>query len=292
LLFDIVSLSFFSPEPGLEHTTSGLELSAKVRHCKASTLEAIQKKHAALGQRALSCPFGASGMGKMDFGMKTILLSLSLLIFLVSFAPSAEAQSSGNYADRFSGLFLKNRLSAQLVTGALFTPASWMHDHGKFNYAQTNVRIGWMANDPKESKYFGRGNFEFLFEFTNSIIFDGAGSYLRGFTLLCRYNWLLSNPKWVSYIQIGGGAVVNDAYKDRSQSEIGQSVEFTAQGSIGLRRFIGKKWTFDVEAMYHHISNAGLSDRNRGINAFGGFLGVTYFLDKLWQRYEQEKDFS
>jgi hypothetical protein len=107
---------------------------------------------------------------------------------------------------------------------------------------------------------------------------------LRGFTLLARYNVLLSNPKWAPYIQIGAGVIVNDAYKDMSQSEIGQSVEFTPQGSIGLRYFIGRQWTLDVKAMFHHVSNAGLSDgRNGGINAVGGFVGVTYFFDKLWQ---------
>ena len=120
-------------------------------------------------------------------------------------------------------------------------------------------------------------------ELTNSIIFEGSGNYLRGFSLLGRYNLLLSNPKWVPYIQIGAGMILNDAYRDMSQAEIGQSVEFTPKGSIGLRYFISRQWTLDGEAMYHHISNAGLSDgRNGGINAVGGFLGVTYFLDKLW----------
>jgi len=179
--------------------------------------------------------------------------------------------------------FVKGRLSAQFVSGALFGPVSWVHDHATFNYAQSNLRLGWMASEPTESRCFGRGNFELLFEFTNSIIFEGAGSYVRGFTVLGRYNLLLSNPKWVPYFQIGAGVVVNDAYKDMSQSEIGQSVEFTPQGSIGLRYFISRQWTMDMEAMYHHISNAGLSHgRNGGINAVGGFVGVTYFFDKLW----------
>ena len=105
---------------------------------------------------------------------------------------------------------------------------------------------------------------------------------LRGITLLGRYNLLLPNPEWALYIQIGAGVIVNDAYKDMSQSEIGQSVEFTPQGSIGLHYFMERQWTLDVEAMYHHISNAGLAERNRGINAVGGFLGVTHFFDKLW----------
>ena len=216
--------------------------------------------------------------------VKTIVRSLLLFLLLVYFQPYAEAQAQENSSNIFSGPYVKNRLSAQLVSGALFALVSWVHDHATFNYAQTNLRLGWMGSDPTESKYFGRGNVELLFEFTNSIIFEGWGTYLRGFTLLARYNVLLSNPKWAPYIQIGAGVIVNDAYKDMSQSEIGQSVEFTPQGSIGLRYFIGRQWTLDVEAMFHHVSNAGLSDgRNGGINAVGGFVWVTYFFDKLWQ---------
>lgn len=214
--------------------------------------------------------------------LKAVVLSLSLCLFFVLFQSGAGAQDQGNPADSFSGLFVKNRLSAQFVAGALFGPVSWMHDHATFNYAQTNLRFGWMATDPKERKYFGRGNFELLFELTNSIIFDGWGNYVRGFTLLGRYNLLLSDPKWVPYFQIGAGIIVNDVYKDMSQIEIGQSVEFTPQASIGLRYFMSRQWTVDVEAMFHHISNAGFSERNGGTNAVGGFLGVTYFFDELW----------
>lgn len=64
--------------------------------------------------------------------------------------------------------FSKNSLSAQFVAGALFGPVSWVKEHDTFNYVQTNLRFGWMANNPVDSKYFGRGNFELLFELTQN----------------------------------------------------------------------------------------------------------------------------
>jgi hypothetical protein len=208
-----------------------------------------------------------------------LVLSLSLLPLQAHTEACAQERLIGSH----SGFFVKNGLSTQFVAGALFGPVSWVHTHGTFNYAQTNLRFGWMATDPMKTKYFGRGNFELLFELTYSTIFRGAGTYLRGFTLLGRYNLLPSNPKWAPYLQIGVGAVLNDAYKDLSQSEIGQSVEFTPQGSIGLRYFIARKWTADVEAKFQHISDAGLTPgRNGGVNSAGGFLGVSYFFDRLW----------
>ena len=62
-----------------------------------------------------------------------------------------------------------------------------------------------------------------------------------------------------------------------------EAIEFTPQASLGLHYLINKKWSIDAEAMLHHISNAGLSERNRGINALGGFIGLTYFFDRLWK---------
>jgi lipid A 3-O-deacylase len=214
--------------------------------------------------------------------MKSRLKRIWLVsLILLQLSAYAEAREPQGLQDNPSELFKKNLLSLQFVTGALFAPASWGKDHREFDYVQTNLRLGWMLSDPIKTKYVGTGAFELLLELTNSVIIRGYGSYLRGFTVLGRYNLLLSNPKWVPYFQAGAGIVINDAYKDMTQSSIGQSVEFTPQGSIGLHYFVGRKWAVDVEGMFHHISNAGLAERNRGINAVGGFLGVTYFFGSL-----------
>ena len=73
--------------------------------------------------------------------------------------------------------------------------------------------------------------------------------------------------------------VYNDIYKDETQQAIGQAIEFTPQCSLGFRYLINKNWSLDGEAMFYHMSNAGMADRNRSINALGGFVGVTYFFD-------------
>ena len=212
---------------------------------------------------------------------ETIICLISLFLLQIpSQAGAQELKTEGNFGGP-SYVYIKDRLSAQFVAGALFTPMAWVKNHTTFNYVQTDLRFGWMASEPSKTKYFGTGNFELLFELTNSFIYEGPGNYMRGYTLLGRYNLLLSDPRWATYFQVGVGAVVNDAYKDMSQKAVGQAIEFTPQMSIGLRYFIARRWTMDLEAMFHHVSNAYLSDRNNGINAVGGFLGVTYFFDQL-----------
>jgi hypothetical protein len=68
-----------------------------------------------------------------------------------------------------------------------------------------------------------------------------------------------------------------------TQKLIGQSIEFTPQGSVGLRYLLAGNWSFDAEFMFHHISNAGLAERNIGVNGFGGFIGFTYLFDTPWE---------
>ncbi|MEM6823166.1 MAG: acyloxyacyl hydrolase [Verrucomicrobiota bacterium] len=179
-------------------------------------------------------------------------------------------------------LFQRNRITLQLTAGALASHVGIGPETDTFNYTMTNLRLGWMLNTPAMSSHPLDGNVEFIFELSASGIFEGAGNYLVGPTALIRYNFV--QPNWVvtPYIQVGAGLTFTDASDDQSQRAIGQELEFTPQASIGLKYQVADNWTFDGEFIYHHISNAGLSDRNLGINALGGMIGFTYYFDRLW----------
>jgi len=207
--------------------------------------------------------------------LRHVLLVFGVLIFLgwssYARAEQAEAKTPQSGLDRYA----KGRLSLQLVSGALFSLTNLPEDSPVFNYAQTNLRLGWMWTDPGCRDDILRGNWEGLVELSNSIIFKGFGNYIGGITALIRYNFVEPDWKAIPYVQAGAGIVYNDAYRDKTQQAIGQAIEFTPQFSVGCRFLIARNWSLDVEGMFHHISNAGLSERNRSINAMGGFLGVT-----------------
>ena len=195
-------------------------------------------------------------------------------------AAAVDQTQTPGHMDPVSALYTKGQKTLQIVSGVLFTPSD--HDHGlsSFDYAQTNIRLGYMRNSPRDTTSWFRGNIEVLLELTNAVVIEGPGNYLGGITGLVRYNFVQPDTRWVPYIQGGVGIVYNDVYKDKTQSAIGQAIEFTPQASLGLRYHLKGRWSIDAEAMYHHISNAGMSDRNGGINAFGGFLGISYFFDR------------
>jgi len=212
-------------------------------------------------------------------GLRIISLFFCLAIFF-GWSSDAKAEEAAETAPQSEvSPYAKGRLSLQLVSGALFSLTNLPEDSPVFNYAQTNLRLGWMLSDPAPQDGFFRGNWEGLVEVSNSIIFKGFGNYIGGITVLFRYNFVQPDWKVIPYVQGGAGIVYNDAYKDETQQAIGQAIEFTPQVSLGLHYLIADKWSLDAEGMLHHISNAGMSKRNRSINALGGFLGITYFFD-------------
>jgi len=212
-------------------------------------------------------------------GLRTIPVFFCLAIFLAG-PPYAKADQTDEAPTRSAvDLYAKGRVSLQLVSGALFSLTNLPEDSPVFNYAQTNLRLGWMLTDPGPEEGLFRGNWEGLVEVSNSIIFKGFGNYIGGITVLFRYNFVQPDWKMIPYVQGGAGIVYNDAYKNETQQAIGQAIEFTPQFSLGLHYLIARHWSLDAEGMFHHISNAGMSKRNRSINALGGFLGITYWFD-------------
>lgn len=204
-----------------------------------------------------------------------ILSSLLILPFLPIMNPSAvSADSGGSTADE---LYKEGTKTVQVGTGMLVSPLFIKTHRRDLDYSMTFVRLGYLLTDPSEKRFLPRGNFEALVQVSGSLVTDGFGEYMLEYAWLLRYNVVYPNWRVFPYFQVGAGILYNDLYKDRTQDLIGNSVEFTPQGSVGLRWLLGKRWSLDVEGIYHHISNAGLGDRNVGVNAFGGFIGVTWF---------------
>lgn len=211
--------------------------------------------------------------------VKRISFFLCFVIFSGCFCYARADETSAIDPEPTGAIYTKGRISLQLVSGALFSITGFSEGSPALNYAQTNLRLGWMLASPGPGQSALRGNWEGLVEISNSIIFKGPGNYIGGITGLLRYNFVQPDWNLIPYIQGGLGIVYNDVYKDDTQQAIGQAIEFTPQCSIGVHYLIDKNWAVAAEGMFHHISNAGLSKRNRSLNSLGAFIGVTYFFD-------------
>jgi lipid A 3-O-deacylase len=109
----------------------------------------------------------------------------------------------------------------------------------------------------------------------------GPGNVVGGTSLLLRYNFVQPNYRVVPYIQGGAGILFNDIYKDHTQNAVGQVQEFALEAAVGFHYLVHPNWSVDLEGDFFHISNAGMSRRNAGLNSLGGMVGVTYYFHKI-----------
>jgi len=180
-------------------------------------------------------------------------------------------------------LFTEDRITLQVMQGAQFSGLGVGPHIPDINYAQQNIRLGWMLNSPDYDGNPLDGCFEAILESSFSKVFTRLGDVMYGPTGLVRYNFVQPGWKVVPYIQGGAGFVYTDIYLHKDQRAIGQALEFTPQASAGARFLIDDNWSIDAEFKYHHVSNADTSSRNTGINSLGGEVGFTYFFTNLWK---------
>jgi lipid A 3-O-deacylase len=134
-------------------------------------------------------------------------------------------------------------------------------------------RYGWIITDP-HGPGFLRGRFEYavdavpvfvVFQPTNT----AYGAAVNPFALIWDFD---THGRVVPYVDLGGGALFTSTQVPPGTSRI----NFTTAGALGLH-FLGRKaaWTADVRFM--HISNAGLTNPNPGINTVQLRLGIGWF---------------
>ncbi len=169
-----------------------------------------------------------------------------------------------------------NMHSVQMVVGYLDSAFLIEPSRPSLDWLQAGLRFGWIIDPGLVATYNLKGHFEAMAEITGSSITDGAGDFMGGVGAKIRYNFVNPNANVVPYVQLGAGINFNDVYKDETQGLIGQALEFSLETSIGLRFPVNNDWSVDIEGMFHHISNAGMDDRNVGVNAGGIFVGATY----------------
>lgn len=203
------------------------------------------------------------------------LLGCGLLLLLASGASAQDAVGPDlGSGHRFSLQFLAGFYpSSDLGPGAPFGSTL----DNDFDYAPLSVRLGYRINDPSPSGGWLRGSAEVLAELMVAPVTNGYADLVIGPSLLLRYNFVQPGARVHPYIQAGAGLVFSDAYEAEGQDAFGQAVEFLLQTQVGLRWLLNESWSVDFEAGFQHISNAGLADRNAGINNFGGSVGLTWY---------------
>ncbi len=138
--------------------------------------------------------------------------------------------------------------------------------------ALLSLSYGHMLGPVLGEDRFWRGNFELRVELFGGIQYIPDNEWLVGLTPHVRYSFA-TGSRWTPFLDIGLGTSLTDI----GPPDLGSIFEFNIQGCAGFHWRLRDDLALTAEARYIHLSSAGISDRNSGLNSLVGMLGVTLF---------------
>ena len=158
----------------------------------------------------------------------------------------------------------------QLWSGGGHSVAGGTSDTSVWN---VGLRYGWILTRP-HGPGFLKGRFEYALDAVPAfVVFQPANTaYGAGFNPLnLKWNFA-TRGRIVPYFELSGGTL----FTNHDVPTGANSVNFTSAAALGTH-FLGDSRNWSVELRYMHISNAGLADRNSGINTVQVRLGIGKF---------------
>ncbi len=140
----------------------------------------------------------------------------------------------------------------------------------------TGLRYGWILTGI-HGPGFLKGQFEYAVDAVPIfLVFQPANTaFGMGLSPLTLKWDLVRRGRFVPYFELGGGVLVTNHEVPTGTS----SINFTPGAAVGVHR-LGDKFTWSLEARFQHISDAGLSGFNPGINTVQVRLGIGVFKRK------------
>ncbi len=184
----------------------------------------------------------------------------SLLFAIIVLAPTAWSQTA---PERGS-----NEL--QVWTGGGHGLNGSTSNTGLWN---VGLRYGWVLTNP-HGPGFLRGRFEYAVDVVPVfLVFQPTGTTYGFGVNPFALKWNLETRRSiVPYFELGGGTLFTNHEVPAGTSQ----VNFTSSGAFGMH-LLHRKYNWSIEVRYMHISNAGLSTPNPGINTLQVRLGIGRF---------------
>ncbi len=135
------------------------------------------------------------------------------------------------------------------------------------------LRYGWVLTRPRGPSFL-KGNFEYVVDAVPLYFIFQRANAAYGFGLNpLGLKWdFVRRRRIAPYFELGGGMLFTTHEVPTGTSR----VNFTPQSALGFH-YLGSKLTWSVDVRYLHISDAGLSGLNPGINTVQVRLGVGRF---------------
>ena len=158
----------------------------------------------------------------------------------------------------------------QVWAGGGHSIAGGTRNIGVFNMG---LRYGWILTD-LHGPSFLKGNFEYAIDAVPMVlVFQPANTaYGIGLNpLALKWNFA-RRGSWVPYFELGGGMLFTTHDVPTGVS----SINFTPGAALGVHH-LGNRINWNLEARYLHISDAGLTRVNPGLNTVQVRFGLGRF---------------
>jgi hypothetical protein len=135
------------------------------------------------------------------------------------------------------------------------------------------VRYGWVVTGAVGPGPL-RGRFEYAVDVVPAFVLTQRNGTAYGIGLnpfALKWNFV-SHRNIAPYFELGGGTLFTNTQAPPGTSRI----NFTTSGALGVH-FLRSKYNWSAELRFMHISNAGLSSPNPGINTLQVRLGFGRF---------------
>ncbi|HEY6769087.1 MAG TPA: acyloxyacyl hydrolase [Candidatus Sulfotelmatobacter sp.] len=136
-------------------------------------------------------------------------------------------------------------------------------------------RYGWVITGPHLPSVL-RGSFEYAVDGVPLFVVRQPLNTAYGVSfnpLVLKWNFE-HHGRLSPYFELSGGAL----FTSHNVPSYTNDVNFTPSAALGTH-ILGEKYNWSLEVRYLHISNAGLSDPNPGLNTVQVRLGIGRFLN-------------
>jgi hypothetical protein len=193
---------------------------------------------------------------------KACILFLSVLLTIFAATGAALAQDRPEEGGR----------ELQVWTGGGHSVSGGTQDTNVWN---AGVRYGWILTAPHGPSFLN-GRFEYAVDAVPAfVVFQRANTAYGAGVNPVVFKWIFAARGHVApYVELGGGVL----YTTHEVPSGTSNINFTPGAAFGLH-FLGERaWSVDLR--YMHISNAGLSTPNPGVNTVQVRLGFGKFFGK------------
>ncbi|MCX7824825.1 MAG: acyloxyacyl hydrolase [Verrucomicrobiae bacterium] len=144
-----------------------------------------------------------------------------------------------------------------------------------YNHAWILPRWGYVWTDLIGDDVLGgilQGNGEVIIEGVFGVGTSGMSGWTEGLAVMYKHNFI-TGTRCVPFVELGNGVSMNQW----GIYECNSDFEFISQVGLGVQYFFNDNWNWMLGARYHHMSNAGMTKSNPGLNNVIFTTGVTRF---------------